>query len=189
MTKPGKTRGHEPMPSPSNDNNHPEARPGRRRWFILVFIAVLAGVTGTALWTNLARVQTREAAVQSLLEPLTLVTSAGRHELQVEVMRTDEQRGRGLMFRQFLPETRGMLFDFKVDAPVSMWMRNTYLPLDMVFIFADGKIHRIEVNTEPLSERTIPSGAPIRAVLELNAGAAAKLGLKAGDRIEHTMFR
>jgi uncharacterized membrane protein (UPF0127 family) len=173
-------------PEPPRHAAPPAQRRGR--WFVALFVLVLLGVSGTALWTNLARVQSKDAATQALLEPLTLVTASGRHAFQVEVMRTDEQRGRGLMFRQSLPDNRGMLFDFKVDGPVSMWMRNTYIPLDMVFIFADGRVHRVEANTEPLSERTIPAGANVRAVLELNAGTAARLGLRPGDRVEHGMF-
>ena len=73
--------------------------------------------------------------------------------------------------------------------PVSMWMQNTYLSLDMLFIRPDGTIARIAANTEPLSTRTIPSGEPVLAVLELNAGTAAKLGIKPGDRVEHSIFK
>ena len=84
---------------------------------------------------------------------------------------------------------QGMLFDFGRIEPVAMWMQNTYLPLDMLFIRADGTIARIAANTEPLSTRTIPSGEPVLAVLELNAGTAAKLGIKPGDRVEHPVFK
>jgi len=123
------------------------------------------------------------------LEPLTVVTASGRHVFQVEVMRTPEQRARGLMFRRFMPADRGMLFDFEQTAPVSMWMQNTYIPLDMVFIRADGTVARIAEQTEPLSTRTIPSGEPVLSVLEVNGGVAARIGLKPGDRIEHPLFR
>lgn len=124
------------------------------------------------------------------LESLTVVTNnGGRHAFQVEVARTDEQRARGLMFRKFMPQDRGMLFDFKSEQPVMMWMRNTYIPLDMVFISRDGRVINVAENTEPLSERTIASAAPAFAVLEVNAGVASKIGLKAGDRIEHPLFK
>jgi uncharacterized protein len=119
------------------------------------------------------------------LEPLTIVTASGRHVFQVEMARTPEQRSRGLMFRRFMPPDRGMLFDFEVVEPVAMWMQNTYIPLDMFFIRPDGVIARIAENTEPLSTRTIPSGEPVLGVLELNGGAAARIGAKAGERIEH----
>ncbi len=82
-----------------------------------------------------------------------------------------------------------MLFDFAKVEPVSMWMQNTYLSLDMLFIRADGTIARIAANTEPLSTRTIASGEPVLAVLELNAGTASRLGIKAGDRVEHPVFK
>ncbi len=123
------------------------------------------------------------------VERLTIATSAGERVFSVEVMRTDAERAKGLMYRRYMPEDRGMLFDFKQVAPVAMWMQNTYIPLDMLFIRADGTIARIEEHTEPLSTRTIPSGEPVLAVLELNAGTSAKLGIKAGDRVAHPLFK
>lgn len=129
------------------------------------------------------------AAVAQALEQLTLVTASGRHAFQVEVMRTPEQRARGLMFRRFMPADRGMLFDFERVEPVAMWMQNTYISLDMVFIRADGTVARIAEQTEPLSTRTIPSGEPVLGVLEVNGGIAAKIGLKPGDKVEHSLFR
>lgn len=126
---------------------------------------------------------------QSGLEKLEIVTSSGTHEFLVEVMRNERQRERGLMFRRFLPPERGMLFDFEAERPVAMWMKNTYLPLDMIFISRAGLVTRIAENTEPLSEKIIPSGAPAYAVLEVNAGTAARLGLKAGDRVRHSIFQ
>ncbi|MBX9759171.1 MAG: DUF192 domain-containing protein [Beijerinckiaceae bacterium] len=123
------------------------------------------------------------------LERLTITTASGEHNFQIEVARTDEQRARGLMFRRFMPEDRGMLFDFKIEQPVMMWMRNTYIPLDMIFISRDGRVINVAEDTEPLSERTIASAAPAFAVLEVNAGVARKIGLKAGDRISHAMFK
>lgn len=121
-------------------------------------------------------------------EPLVITTASGAHSFQVEVMRTPDQRARGLMFRNFMPADRGMLFDFQRVEPVAMWMQNTYLPLDMLFIRADGTIARVTEQTEPLSTRTLPSGEPVLAVLELNAGAAAKIGARPGDKIEHSLF-
>jgi uncharacterized membrane protein (UPF0127 family) len=128
-------------------------------------------------------------APASGLEALTIVTASGRHAFQVEVMRTPDQRARGLMHRQFMPADRGMLFDFKQVEPVAMWMQNTYISLDMLFIRADGTVARIAERAEPLSTRTIPSGEPVLSVLELNAGIAEKLGIKPGDKVEHPLFK
>ncbi|VUD70157.1 hypothetical protein MET9862_00720 [Methylobacterium symbioticum] len=111
------------------------------------------------------------------------------HRFSVEVMRTDADRSRGLMYRRSMAADHGMLFDFERTEPVSMWMKNTYLSLDMLFIRADGLIARIAAETEPLSTAIIPSGEPVLAVLELNAGTAARLGLRTGDRVEHPLFR
>ena len=123
-------------------------------------------------------------------EPLSIVTQGGtRHSFQVEVARNDADRAQGLMYRRSMPAEQGMLFDFGRVEPVAMWMQNTYLPLDMLFVRPDGSIARIAANTEPLSTRTIPSGEPVLAVLELNAGTAARLGIRTGDRIEHPLFR
>jgi len=126
-----------------------------------------------------------QAADESMLE---IVTKDGVHVFTIEMARTNEERQKGLMFRKELPEGRGMLFDFKPDQDVSMWMRNTYIPLDMLFINGDGTIRRIAENTEPLSERTIPSGGPVRGVLEVIGGTAKKLGIKAGDKVAHPLF-
>ncbi len=130
------------------------------------------------------------AAYAQALEALSIVTQGGqRQSFQVEVARNDADRSQGLMFRRSMAPDRGMLFDFGRVEPVSMWMQNTYLSLDMLFVRPDGTIARIAANTEPLSTRTIPSGEPVLAVLELNAGTAAKLGIKPGDRIEHPIFK
>jgi uncharacterized membrane protein (UPF0127 family) len=135
------------------------------------------------------RVAYGQAQPEKGVEPLQIVSSGKTHNFSVEVMRNDEERARGLMFRRFMPADRGMLFDFKVEQPVMMWMKNTYIPLDMIFTARDGRIVSIAENAEPLSERTIPSGPAAYAVLEVNAGTAARLGIKAGDRMEHAIFK
>jgi uncharacterized membrane protein (UPF0127 family) len=119
---------------------------------------------------------------------LEIATKSGVRVFAVELAMTDEERAKGLMFRKELPEGRGMLFDFKREQQVSMWMQNTYVSLDMIFIRDDGRIARIAENTEVLSERIIPSGAPVRAVLEVAAGTARKLGIAPGDRVAHAIF-
>lgn len=123
------------------------------------------------------------------LESLVIVSGGMRHAFQVEVMRTPDQRAKGLMFRNYMPADRGMLFDFAASEPVAMWMQNTYISLDMLFIRADGTIARIAERTEPLSTRTIPSGEPVLSVLEINGGVSKQLGIKPGDKVEHALFK
>ena len=122
-------------------------------------------------------------------ETLEIASNTGVHSFTVEIAVTDEQRARGLMFRRELPEGRGMLFDFYREQPITMWMQNTYIPLDMIFIRGDGRILSIAENTEPLSTRVIGSGGPARSVLEVIAGTAKKLGIRPGDRVSHSIFR
>jgi uncharacterized protein len=116
-------------------------------------------------------------------QTLEIASKTGVHIFAVEIVDNDADRAKGLMYRKELPEGRGMLFDFHRDQEVSFWMQNTYIPLDMVFISGDGRILRIEENTEPLSTRLIPSGGPVRAVLEVIGGTTRKLGIAPGDRV------
>ena len=122
-------------------------------------------------------------------QTLEIVTRNGVHTFIVEVAVNDEERERGLMFRRELPEGRGMLFDFKHDMNATMWMKNTYISLDMIFILADGRIQRIAENTTPESTAIIAAGAPVRAVLEVIGGTAKKLGIRAGDRVASPLLR
>jgi uncharacterized protein len=127
-------------------------------------------------------------AQEAVTERLTLETSGGPRVVEVEVARTPAARDRGLMYRRFMPENRGMLFDFERPQNVMMWMKNTYIPLDMIFISRDGKVTHVEEDTEPLSEAIISSHGPAFAVLEVNAGFARKAGLKVGDVVKHKLF-
>jgi uncharacterized membrane protein (UPF0127 family) len=122
------------------------------------------------------------------LEHLEIVGKGGVHVFAVELALNDEQRARGLMHRRELPEGQGMLFIFDRDQEISMWMQNTYISLDMIFVRRDGTIARIAENTEPLSTRVIPSNGPVRAVLEVIGGTARKLGIEPGDRVAHRLF-
>lgn len=128
-------------------------------------------------------------AQDNSLEGLDVVTATGPHHFNVEVMRTEAGREKGLMFRKYLPAGRGMLFDFKTERPVAMWMKNTFLPLDMVFISKDGKVVSVAENAEPLSEAIIASEGSAFAVLELNAGEAAHSDIKPGDVVKNAMFK
>jgi uncharacterized protein len=123
------------------------------------------------------------------LTPLSITSASGTHRFNVEYADTPERRTVGLMHRAAMAADHGMLFDFKADGPVSMWMRNTRIPLDMLFIARDGRIVNIAERAVPFSETTIPSKGPVRAVLELNGGTSARLGIKPGDRVTHPMFK
>ena len=141
--------------------------------------------TAFILFGLLAAVPARPAELQTV----EIASKNGVHVFSVELAVSDDERSRGLMFRRDLPEGRGMLFDFQREQDVSMWMRNTYISLDMLFIRADGRILRIAENTEPISERIITSGGPVRAVLEVIGGTARKLGIAPGDRVAHPIFK
>jgi len=122
------------------------------------------------------------------LQTLEIVSKTGVQAFSVELVENDADRAKGLMYRKELPEGKGMLFDFHREQDVSFWMQNTYIPLDMLFIRADGRILRIAENTEPLSTRMIASGGPVRAVLEVIGGTARKFGIAPGDRVAHPIF-
>lgn len=121
-------------------------------------------------------------------QPLEIVTRNGVQVFSVEMAATEEEKQTGLMYRKELADGKGMLFDFKPEQEVSMWMKNTYVSLDMIFIRADGRILRIAENTEPLSTKIISSQGPARAVLEVVAGTAQKYGIRPGDRVGHPLF-
>jgi|SRR5579863_1843689 len=127
------------------------------------------------------------APAQSL-DKLEIITASGEHRFTVEVVDDEASRERGLMFRRYMPADRGMLFNFKEEGPVSFWMKNTYIPLDMVFISRQGVVMNVAANAEPLSERQIPSGGPVYAVLEINGGVAARIDLKVGDKVKNSIF-
>lgn len=122
---------------------------------------------------------------QSGLEQVKLnIISKGRtHRFTAEVARTPEQQQHGMMFRTSIGPYQGMLFPYAVPQPVSFWMRNTFVPLDIIFIRSDGTIARISTAV-PRSDAPVPSGEPVAAVLEIAGGRAAELGISAGDRVE-----
>ena len=129
-----------------------------------------------------------DASSRIAIESLSVTTKDGTHDFTVEVVQEKEDVMRGLMHREHLDQDAGMLFDFKRVRDISFWMKNTLIPLDIIFIKADGTIANIAENTTPLSEETIPAAAPILGVLEINGGLSAKLGIKAGDRVLHRIF-
>lgn len=158
---------------------------GLRRFLCLVVVAIGMAVAAVSLPSY---AQPAPPAVSFEKSNLVIDTAGGPLPFDVELALTPEQQQRGLMFRQKLGAREGMLFDFVDTRPLSFWMANTLIPLDMLFIAADGRIVRIHANAEPLSTRGIDSGMPARAVLEINGGAARMLGIKPGDVVRHAVF-
>src|SRR4051794_6739213 len=150
-------------------------RHGPRAWLWIAVAAV----------TVLCAFARAEAAS---IQPLEIVTKSGVQVFSVEMATTDEEKTTGLMYRKELPDGKGMLFDFSPEQQVSMWMKNTYISLDMIFIRADGRILRIAESTEPLSTKIISSGGLAKGVLEVIAGTAQKYGIQPGDRVAHPLF-
>lgn len=117
------------------------------------------------------------------------VESGGKtHKFRVEVAATNEDRARGLMYRREMPANAGMIFDFGYEQSVAMWMANTYIPLDMLFIAADGRVVHIAKRTVPESRATVAAPRPVRYVLELNGGTADRLGIVPGALVRHALL-
>lgn len=124
-------------------------------------------------------------AAQLEREDVVLISETGRHVIDAEIADTPGTRAAGLMFRRDLGADKGMLFIYDTPQNITMWMKNTYIPLDMIFADQSGKIVRIARNTEPFSTDIIEAGAPAKVVLEVPGGTARRLKLKRGDRLEH----
>ena len=122
------------------------------------------------------------------VETVTLVTEKGSFDFRTEIADTDATRSRGLMFRQTMAPDHAMLFDWGGPHTASMWMENTFISLDMLFIGADGTVKHIAQATTPQSRDIISAGYPVRAVLEVIAGTARRIGLKTGDKAVHRLF-
>jgi uncharacterized membrane protein (UPF0127 family) len=147
-------------------------------------LAVLLAFAGCA--QSESKVGEGEETVQT--EQLTIDTARGPARFTVEIADDDEERARGLMFRQSLADDRGMLFYFQTPEHASFWMRNTVISLDIIFIGTDGRILNIAERTTPYSEDPIPAAGLTRGVLEIRGGRAAELGIRAGDRVHHRIF-
>lgn len=156
--------------------------PGRKFGWRAVRLSL--AVAMIAAFVALAGSVARAASFQTL----EIATKSGVHIFSIEMATTDEEKQTGLMYRKELADGKGMLFDFSPEQQISMWMKNTYISLDMIFIRADGRILRIAENTEPMSTKIISSQGPARAVLEVVAGTAQKYGIRPGDRVGHPLF-
>jgi uncharacterized protein len=150
----------------------------RRALFPLV-VPLVAGPSWFSLGAELQQFPPSE---------LTIVSSTGRHKFKVDVAETQAQMTQGLMFRRTLAPDAGMLFDYKQPIMATMWMRNTLIPLDMLFVDGRGRIVNIHQRAVPQSLDVIAAAAPVRAVIELNGGTAARLGIEPGDQVIHPIF-
>ncbi len=128
------------------------------------------------------------AMAQDVSELWIETASGARYRFEVEMAITPEEQAQGLMHREEMAADAGMLFVFEPVRPVSFWMKNTLISLDMLFVGADGRIVNIGARTEPLSTASVPSDGPVRAVLEINGGLSAMLGIRPGDKIVHSAF-
>jgi uncharacterized membrane protein (UPF0127 family) len=158
---------------------------GLKRPLLYIVLILILGLAVTLLGSDLRGDVGKE---QLTGEELLIDAASGPVILFVEVVDTNETRASGLMFREELAPNAGMLFDFKREQPVSFWMKNTLIPLDVFFIKADGRIVNIAKRAVPHSERSIASDEPVLGVLETNAGVADRLGIKRGDIVRHPVF-
>jgi uncharacterized protein len=150
-----------------------------RRALLPLLVSLLAGLSRFSVAADLQQFPTSE---------LTIISATGPHRFKVELAETPEQMTQGLMFRTSLAPDAGMLFDYKQPTAATMWMRNTLIPLDMLFVDAQGRIVNIHQRAVPQSLDVIAAAAPVRAVIELNGGTASRLGIEPGDRVVHPIF-
>ena len=164
---------------PSPRSGTANRRMTTRRTPLLILVAIAASLFGFSAGAQLRRFATSE---------LTIVSATGPHRFTVEVAETPAQMEQGLMFRRTMAPDAGMLFDYKTPTVATMWMRNTLIPLDMLFVDARGRIVNIHERAVPQSLDVIAAAAPVRAVIELNGGTAARLGIAPGDQVQHSIF-
>jgi len=155
---------------------------------VLKFTLAVIATAFTSIILHAAEPLPKDQHAVLPVEEIVLVSSAGEFRFSAEIADTGKKRQVGLMFREEMLPTHGMLFDFEKTETVAMWMKNTPRALDMIFIKPDGTIARIAKKTTPFSTDIITSGEPVSHVLELNAGITVQIGLKAGDKIRHRFF-
>ena len=157
------------------------------RAFLLAFAGLVAAVA--AVPDSVVAPARAEQVKPFAISEATIVTASGnRYPFQVELARTPDERAQGLQGRKVLAADAGMLFEFTPPQPVAMWMKDTHVSLDMIFITADGRIVNIARDTTPRSLAVLESAAPVRGVLEVRAGTTARLGIRPGDRVFHKIF-
>jgi uncharacterized membrane protein (UPF0127 family) len=157
-----------------------DGRAAQRAVLFCLLLAVLVAMMGAV---------SAQSEMKMRRDTLILYTASGTHRIDIEVAESDREKSYGLMFRRSLGDSEGMLFPYPSAGEITMWMRNTFISLDMIFIRADGIVHRIATDTEPHSERIVASDGDVTGVLEMKAGSARRVGLKVGDRVEYAHFK
>lgn len=156
-----------------------------KRAFLLGLALTLASCSPNAREASAASTQSAVHPESGLkVVPLTITQAGKVHRFKVEVAATPAEQQKGMMFRTRMGTDEGMVFPFPQPREASFWMRNTVIPLDLIFVAPDGRIANIAANAVPYSESHLTSAGPVKAVLELNGGRAAELGIVAGDRVE-----
>lgn len=158
------------------------------RRFIPLAVLLLGLLAALPPQPSAAQTRPPAAAAAATFTELAIESGGKTHKFRVEVAANDADRQRGLMYRRAMAADAGMIFDFGYEQPVSMWMANTYIPLDMLFIGADGKVAHVAARTVPESRATVTAGKPVRYVLELNGGTAERLGITAGAQVRHALL-
>jgi hypothetical protein len=150
-----------------------------RRSLLPMLVVLVAGVFRSSSGADLQQFPTSE---------VTIISATGPHRFKMELAKTPAQMTQGLMFLTSLAPDAGMLFEYQQPTAATMWMRNTLIPLDMLFVDARGRIVNIHERAVPQSLDLIAAAEPVRAVIELNGGTAARLGIEPGDRVIHAIF-
>lgn len=156
-----------------------------RRAIIGCWVLALLFAAAVPAWQPSATAEARRLDFGETV--IEIETDARTHRMRVQLATTPAQMARGLMYRRELAPWDGMLFDYRVPQPAQFWMKNTFIPLDILFVRADGRIESIGEGV-PESTAIVGSDGPVRAVLELKRGTAARLGIEPGDRVRHRIF-
>ncbi|CAN0355391.1 unnamed protein product, partial [Discosporangium mesarthrocarpum] len=156
---------------------------GPMKHFVVLIAIMFAALVVPGGHSNSVSAQRMDNLATFSRESVSIQSGGKTHKFSVELALNSRQHAQGLMFRRHMAADAGMLFVYRREEPTAMWMKNTFIPLDMLFIAKDGRVKRIAERTLPMSETVIPSGGPVVAVLELNAGTASRLGLKPGDKV------
>ena len=140
-------------------------------------------LTGSAIISFITRSVFAQGLVTFGKSKLMIISESGRHSFDIELALSSRQQAQGLMFRRSLPSNAGMLFDYRIPSRITMWMKNTFIPLDLIYVNSENKIVEFNENTTPLSEETLPNNIPSQYVLEVNGGKVSEWGFQLNDSL------